>query len=245
MKICAAQTRPFKGDIARNIDAHKRFIQLAAEQKADIIIFPELSITGYEPLLAKELSTGFDDKRLDDLQALSDSHAMTVCIGMPLKSKEAVQISMVIFQPHQPRQVYSKQYLHEDEFPYFARGNKQVYITNKQHKIAPAICYELSVPAHAATANNDGATIYLASVAKTADGMTKAVNSLSAIARNYSMPVLIANCVGHCDNFDCGGRSSAWNNKGVLSGQLDETSEGMLIFDTGTQQLVTEHFFSK
>jgi predicted amidohydrolase len=49
MKICAAQTRPVRGDIQTNIDNHKKLIDLAVSNGADIIIFPELSLTGYEP----------------------------------------------------------------------------------------------------------------------------------------------------------------------------------------------------
>jgi len=78
MKLCAAQIRPFKGNIQKNIEAHKRFIELAVSYKADIIIFPELSLTGYEPTLAKELATTQDDKRLDEFQSISDTKKITV-----------------------------------------------------------------------------------------------------------------------------------------------------------------------
>jgi predicted amidohydrolase len=46
MKICVVQTRPIKGDIARNIVQHKHLIDLATANGADIVFFPELSITG-------------------------------------------------------------------------------------------------------------------------------------------------------------------------------------------------------
>ncbi len=51
------------------------------------------------------------------------------------------------------------------------------------------------------------------------------------------MTVIMSNCVGYCDNFESGGKSSAWNNKGVLAGQLNDRDEGILIFDTGTQEI--------
>ncbi|HXL55019.1 MAG TPA: hypothetical protein VN958_02100, partial [Chitinophagaceae bacterium] len=40
MKICAAQTRPVKGDIQSNIDNHKKLIGLAVSKGAETIIFP-------------------------------------------------------------------------------------------------------------------------------------------------------------------------------------------------------------
>ena len=49
MKISVAQTKPVKGNIESNIDHHKKIIDLAVSYETDIIVFPELSITGYEP----------------------------------------------------------------------------------------------------------------------------------------------------------------------------------------------------
>jgi len=57
MKICIAQTTPIKGDIEKNIENHKKLIALSIQENADIIVFPELSLTGYEPKLVKELAT--------------------------------------------------------------------------------------------------------------------------------------------------------------------------------------------
>ncbi len=41
---------------------------------------------------------------------------------MPVKSNEGILISMLIFQPRTQRQIYSKQHLHADEYPYFVNG---------------------------------------------------------------------------------------------------------------------------
>ena len=119
MKICVAQTRPIKGDIARNILHHKSLTDLALSYGAEIIIFPELSITGYEPELASELATKPDDNRFDDFQVISDTHQITIGIGVPIKNESGISISMILFQPQQARQLYSKKYLHADEEPFF------------------------------------------------------------------------------------------------------------------------------
>jgi predicted amidohydrolase len=237
MKICVAQTRPVKADIKRNISNHKKLIALAVAHAAEIIIFPELSITGYEPALAKESATGKDDSRFDDFQKISDDSSVTIGLGMPVKTDQGILIGMIIFQPRKPRQVYCKQHLHSDEYPYFISGREQVFLSGNKYKIALSICYELSVPEHAENAFKAGADIYIASVAKTADGVEKAGKALSVIAKKYSMTVLMSNCTGHCDNFESAGTSSVWNNKGVLAGQLDTINAGILIFDTDTQRL--------
>ena len=237
MKIGVAQTRPLKGDISQNREGHKRLITLAVANGAHMIIFPELSITGYEPELAKELATDQDDSRLQEFQQISDAGNITIGVGMPLKGDAGILIGMIIFQPHQPAQTYSKQHLHEDEFPYFVNGQGQVFLTAQNNTIAPAICYELSVPAHAENAHKQGANIYIASVAKTAGGMEKAGKSLADTARKYKMTVLISNSVGPSDNFTGAGRSAIWNSNGELLKQLDDTNEGILIIDTETQEV--------
>jgi predicted amidohydrolase len=55
MKICVAQTKSVKGDVLKNIENHLKFIELALAFSADLIIFPELSLTGYEPELAGKM----------------------------------------------------------------------------------------------------------------------------------------------------------------------------------------------
>ena len=211
MKIAVAQSKPIRGNIISNIENHQPLIRLAVAHGAGMIIFPELSITGYEPELAKELATDINDTRLDDFQKISDRGEITIGIGMPLKSETGTLISMIIFQPHLPRQVYAKQHLHQDEEPYFVNGQEQLYLVKENIKIAPAICYEISVPEHSAHAHASGAGIYIASAAKSAEGVEKATKTLSDIAKQYSMTVLLSNCIGHCDNFEGGGQTSAWN----------------------------------
>jgi predicted amidohydrolase len=238
MKICVAQTRPVKGNIAANIEMHKKFTALAVSYQADAIFFPELSVTGYEPVLAKELATEQNDRRLDDFQKNSDIHQITIGLGIPTKSEKGIQISMVIFQPGKPRLTYSKQQLHEDEFPYFVCGNGQVLITVSNKKIAPAICYESLQANHAENANRLGAEIYVASVAKSQKGIDKVLLHFPAIAKKYAMTVLMSNCVGYCDNFESYGNSAVWDNEGNLIGKLCNKEEGMLIFDTVTNDVI-------
>ena len=238
MKISVAQTKPVKGNIESNIYHHKKIIELAVSYETDIIVFPELSVTGYEPALAKQLATVKDDRRFDEFQIISDSKKIIICVGMPTSADSVIYISMIIFQPGKPRQVYSKQYLHSDEEPYFVHGDRQVFLINGQHKIAPAICYELSIRGHSENAFNNGATIYMVSVAKTNSGVEKAIETLSGIAEKYSMIVLLSNSVGPSDNFIAAGKSSIWNNKGSLLAQLDDSDEGLLIFDTDTNEII-------
>lgn len=235
MKICIAQVKPVPGDIRQNIDIHKKYVDLAVSFGADAIFFPELSLTSYEPTLSKKLAINFDDKKLNVFQKSSDTSQITIGVGAPTRHRNGICNSMIIFQPKQKRRVYSKQYLHEDEEPYFVSGNKSSLLTIGNEKIAIAICFEISIPAHCKTAYENGATIYLASVAKFRDGIDKSLDRLSQIADKYSMTVLMANCIGLAVGQECAGKSSVWNDRGMLLAQLDNSNEGMIILDTQTQ----------
>ena len=237
MKICTTQIKPLKGNIEGNIESHKIFIELAASGGADLIFFPELSLTGYEPKLADKLAVKYDDECLNELQIISDKRNITISAGLPTRGEKGILISMVIFQPREVRQLYSKQYLHSDELPYFTEGEKQVILKIGGENIAPAIYYESLLPEHSEDAVKCGAGIYIASVAKPSGGLQKAFKRYPEIAKKYSMPIVMSNSVEQCSDFICAGRSSVWNGKGELLGQLDETNEGILIFDTGTEEI--------
>lgn len=240
MKICVAQTRPIKGDIQSNIDNHKKLIDLAISSGANMVVFPELSITGYEPQLANELATHKEDNRFDDFQKISDTKQITIGVGVPIKTPTGIYISLAIFQPQKAKQLYSKQYLHSDEEPFFVSGSNTTSLINIETNIALAICYELSVPQHSEDAYKSGAEVYVASVVKSVGGVEKAIQNLADIAKKYAMTVLMANCIGECDGYECGGKTSIWNNKGILVGQLNDTHEGILMIDMNTQQITQQ-----
>lgn len=231
MKISIAQIRPIKGDVLANIEAHKRLINLAIDKGVDIIVFPELSLTGYEPKLAHQLAIEINDNQINIFQKIANKGNIIIALGMPLKTPIGIQIGMLIFQPNLPRISYAKQHLHEDEYPYFVAGKEQVFL-NIHPKIAFAICYESLLPKHAQMVHEKGATIYIASVAKSTKGIQKAMDYFPIIAKQYAMPVLMANCLGTCDDFESVGQSSIWNKNGVLIAQLDDKNEGILIFET-------------
>lgn len=244
MKICIAQTKPIKGNVSANIEAHIRFIELALTSYSEAIFFPELSLTGYEPELAKKLATNQNDNRLDIFQKISNNNNIIIGLGLPTATESHIRISMIIFEPNKPRQTYSKQQLHSDEFPYFENGVGQVIIKTNDKNIAPAICYESLQPTHSENAFKLGADVYLASVAKPENDIKKAFEHYPVVAKQYAMPVLMSNCVGFCDNFISVGNSAVWTKEGELVGQLDDKTEGILIFDTETEGIVKRNLIN-
>ncbi|WP_159023952.1 carbon-nitrogen hydrolase family protein [Formosa sp. L2A11] len=234
MKICIAQTHPIKGDILNNIEIHKKLISLSLQNHADLIVFPELSLTGYEPELAKALAMTKDDSRLDDFQKISNENTIIIAVGLPIKHDAGICISMIIFQPQLPRKIYSKNHLHPGEEHYFVPGKNLAPITFKNNKIAFAICYEVSIPEHAKDVYHADATVYIASVLNSVNGVDKDINLISNTSKTYGLIAVMANYVGHSGGYNCAGKSSIWNTKGQLIEQLDQTHQGIAIVDTDT-----------
>ncbi|MEM1308443.1 MAG: carbon-nitrogen hydrolase family protein [Cyanobacteria bacterium P01_H01_bin.153] len=240
MKLAIAQTHPVRGNVQANLVQHQRWASLAARYGADVLMFPELSLTGYEPSLAKTLAVSPTDDCLEPLQQLADRHRLTIAAGMPTRHGQNVCISTLLFHPQAARQVYAKQYLHADEEPFFMPGHNLTGMIATAPAVAMAICYELSVPQHAQRAVAAGAQVYLASVAKSAAGVEKAMSRLATIAEQHSLQVVMVNCVGPCEDFEGAGGSAVWNRQGRLLTQLDSTHEGWLMLNTETEAVIAK-----
>jgi predicted amidohydrolase len=69
LKLALAQTNPTVGDISGNLNHIKDMIGQARSEQADVVVFPELALTGYPPedLLLKP---SFIDRNLRALEEL-------------------------------------------------------------------------------------------------------------------------------------------------------------------------------
>lgn len=232
MIIALAQLAPLAGEVQHNVLAHQRMVKRAVEHRATLVVFPELSITGYEPTLAQQLAFVPQDPRLSPLQAQTDELHTTIAVGVPLRLESGLYIGMLMLKPNSPPQVYTKRYLHPDERRFFDEGLVSELLRLPNECIAPAICYEISVPQHAEAAHQQRATTYMASVAKSSTGLTSAYDRLEQIARLYQINVAMVNAVGPNDDFVSAGQSAVWSPAGRLLAHLDSQQQGLLVVDT-------------
>ncbi len=68
------------------------------------------------------------------------------------------------------------------------------------------------------------------------EGIGRSLEKMSKTASDYSMLTLMLNCIGVSWKYQGAGKSSIWNQKGVLIGQLNSTEEGVLIYDTESKE---------
>ncbi len=231
MKIALAQIQSEPGNIPVNISKHLKFIKEAAKKGAGLIVFPELSLTNYEPGLATELAFSKNDDRLNIFKEYSNKHSIFIAVGVPLRIAKDLYIGMVIFKPDDQIQYYYKQFLHEDELSFFTPKISIPILEIQQLKICLAICYELSVEEHAENIKEYNADIYLAGVAKDKKGMSRACDRLRAIASAFKIPVMIVNCLGKTDAMKSTGigKSAYFDENGDLKASLEQEETLLII----------------
>ncbi|WP_413698693.1 nitrilase-related carbon-nitrogen hydrolase [Psychromonas sp. KJ10-10] len=64
LKIAVAQIISKRGEVDENIRIHLQAIKCASRLNVSYLVFPELSLTGYEPNLGSQLAFSKDDERL-------------------------------------------------------------------------------------------------------------------------------------------------------------------------------------
>jgi predicted amidohydrolase len=88
MKIALAQISPVLGNVNKNLYNHLELIEKASGEKADLIIFPELSLTGYtlKDLVSEVALNPFDSPVFSQL--LSASQKVDVSLGFVEEKKD-------------------------------------------------------------------------------------------------------------------------------------------------------------
>ncbi len=240
MIVAAAQVRSVPGNFTANTDTHLAAVGVAARNGADMVVFPELSLTGYEPSLAGELAFDLSDDGLQEFSKESEGLGITIGVGIPTRTNGKPRISQAFFMPGHKEILYSKQHLHDDELPFFTAGDSQASLEIDGETVIPAICYESLVPHHAENAAELGATAYVACVAKHERGVIKAHSYFPEAARGNQFTLIMCNAVGPSDNFVSAGNSAAWNRRGEGIARAGADEECLLLVDLASEQATIE-----
>ena len=231
LTIAAAQSTSIAGDLHANIARHQHFIQAAAEQGVQLLVFPELSLTGYEPDLAADLAIAPEAAVLQPLRELAREMGVTAVVGMPIRlsAEGAVLIGALVLAADGSLAVYSKQHLHSGEERAFAPGNGGAPLTLDDSTVALAVCADFSHASHAAAAAALGADVYAAGVLISPAGYAVDSALLQGHAATHSMLVLMANHGGATGGWESAGRSAIWAAGGALLAAAPGVGDGLLI----------------
>ncbi|AZC27183.1 carbon-nitrogen hydrolase family protein [Pseudomonas sessilinigenes] len=231
LTLAAAQSESIAGDLPANLTGHQRLMCLAAQQGVQLLVFPELSLTGYEPQLAAELAVAPDSPVLQPVRDLARELHMTTVVGMPIRLVDGgpVLIGALVLGADGSLAVYSKQHLHPGEERAFAAGRGGAPLAFAEHQIALAVCADFSHASHVQAAAQAGAAVYAAGVLISEGGYAVDSALLQGYAGEHGLLVLMANHGGPSGGWTCAGRSAAWGPTGELLAAVEGTGEALLI----------------
>ena len=229
--FAAAQSISIAGDVHANLLRHQRFMQAAAEQNVQLLVFPELSLTGYERGLVADLAILPQDAVLQPLRDLARELGLTAVVGMPIRlaADAPILIGALVLGADGSLGVYSKQHLHPGEEVAFAPGHGGSMLAMGQDLIALAVCADFSHPSHADAAAGQGATLYAAGVLITEGGYVPDTTLLQGCAKQHAMTVLMANHGGTTGGWASAGRSAVWGPDGSLIAAAPGAGELLVI----------------
>ncbi len=160
-----AQICPALGDLEKNLTLHDTIVREATRQGVDLLLFPELSLTGYFLKdMVPSVALTSRDPRLDPLKQAS--REMAIVVGLVEESPDHRFFNAAAyFEEGQLRHVHRKFYLPTyglfDEHRYFAPGESIQAFDSRFGRIALAICEDLWHPAVPYIAALDGAQVIL------------------------------------------------------------------------------------
>ena len=148
MKIAVAQISSFLGDLEKNLEKHIEYSKKAIAAKCDLIVFPELSLTGYSLKdINFEISVNpSNTKKLDELKKISKNISI-ICGYVEEDEKynvfnSAAFISGGEIQKSQ-KKIYPPTYGIFEEFRYFSKGNDLKAFDTKFGKIGMLVCEDM------------------------------------------------------------------------------------------------------
>ncbi len=205
-----------KGDVSANLKYHIGAIERSSQQSADVVVFPELSLTGYELELAAELAFDPELSVFEEFSQAAVTHEVVVIAGCPLNASVSSKptIGSVICFPDGKVDFYSKQYLHSGEEVYCSRGERDYHFELKGNQIALAICADFIEPLHSSRAKAMGADVYLVSALISEMGFEPDSKLLSDIASAHHFPVLLSNHISVTGGWETCGKNSIWGADG-------------------------------
>ncbi len=218
LAIAVAQPPCTAYDIEANAYAHAEAIRAAA---ARVIIFPELSLTGYE-LDAPAVDP--DDPRLAPIVAACSAHGSLALVGAPVRDesgrrREGTEHIAMLAVDHDGVEVaYRKIWLGTAEAQRFAPGPAPVALDVDGWRLGLAICKDTGMRQHATDTASLGIDVYVAGTVKGADEAALQHERARRIAIDHNVWVAVASFAGSTGGgyVDTAGRSAIWAPGGAI-----------------------------
>jgi predicted amidohydrolase len=228
--------------VEANVEQHLALIRTAAAEAPNAIVFPELSLTGYELEQSAALAFEIDDTRLSPLREAAKDCKVTLVVGAPIQLGEHLFNGAFILSPAGETLVHCKRFLGTfseearvdghlppPEPSVFEPGDQAAVFPLPEGLAAVAICAEANRPEHAMDAASRAAKFYLAGSFVIPSEYLSATQNLSQRARDHQMLVAFANFGGASGGMRSAGGSAIWAPGGDLLCRLPDRDSGALV----------------
>jgi NAD+ synthetase len=257
MKVGFVQINPTVGDLRGNFEKIAAAYQRLSAAGADLVLTPELAITGYPPqdLVFKSDFVPQNLAILQELHSLVGSAALLVGFVEPNhgRGKPFHNAAALLEKGAPPQKTYKSllpTYDVFDEDRYFEPAQEIAPLNFRGLKLGVTICediwtedylgrpyYEVA-PVECLVEHGAQVIVNLSASPFSVGKLDIRRKMISALARTFKVPICYCNCVGGNDQLVFDGNSFAFNASGELIAQLPGFIEADAIVDTDSAQAV-------
>ena len=241
-KVALAQFSPHIGNIDANTQKMVEQANLAKQQKADLVIFPELSTIGYpaEDLLLRPNLQKRTQKAFAQLSEVKD---ILMVFGFVHQTEDGHRYnSAAVMKDGQVLGIYNKHNLPNysvfDEKRYFQDGHQHLIFEYLGHKFGVLICedvWSLNTVKQLSQLNVETVLVLNASPYEVGKPQHR-VQTLNELAKQLSLNVIYVNQVGGQDDLIFDGSSFVCNNNGQVALQAPSFKEDLYIAEYDAEQ---------
>ena len=151
MKIAAAQIACTPGEVCANLRKIREFTSRAKKAGAELIVFPEMSDTGYSMPIIQEAATDWNQGAVPRLEEIAREFSIAIICGVSEREEDRIYNSQVFFDAAGNMIAkYRKTHLvtasQVDERSVFTPGNSFVSRQFGNYVFGLTICYDLRFP---------------------------------------------------------------------------------------------------
>ena len=236
MRIAVQQMVAVAGDVAANLDRIAAAAEEAAAGAADLLIAPELAVTGYGAGEAiRDLAEPAEGPQVRRLQALSRAHGIAIVAGFAERDGGRIFNSLALVEGEAAPAVYRKTHLYGDyERALFTPGAVQPVLREFQAlTLGFLICYDVEFPENVRRLAKAGAELVLVPTALPQGPFAAFIATQVVPVRAFENQVFVvyANHGGRDANFAYAGLSRAVGPDGQCLAASTDDKPALLFAD--------------
>jgi predicted amidohydrolase len=229
VRVLLAQLAPAPGDAGANLTTLED--ALRQHRDADLALFPELFLTGYEPARARERALDADGEELRRVARAARANGTSVIVGFAERTPDRTLNSVAVFDGDGTSLgTYAKTHLFgANEQAAFAPGQTLLTVEIGGARIAPLICFDTEFPEPARAVAAAGAELLVTVAANPRPYGPDQELAVRARALDNRRPHVYVNRVGEEAGLVFVGGSCVVTGTGAVVEQLGEHPELRLV----------------